>query len=800
VGLFAQYLRWLHTGWPAGTVEKLPLVREDGSTNVRGLYVVGDLGGIPLLKFSADTGARAVQTLSNDPAFKKEQESRSDDVLDLVILGAGVSGMAAALEARTLGLTFEILEASQPFSTIVNFPVGKKIFTYPTAMVPEGKIQFTAKVKEPLLADLRSVTLDDGLVPRVARAERVTRTGGVLEVALPDGESLRALRVIVAIGRSGNFRKLGVPGEELDKVSNRLHDPKDFSDKDVLIVGGGDSALEAAIALASNGARVSLSYRKPELSRPKPENIASVHALAADPDADVAVEEPSSSRVTASTGRFLKEFTQPGSLQLRLGTTVKEIGDGDVTLSGAEDDETLPNDAVFAMIGREAPLDFFRRSGVKIRGEVRGAGWVSLALVSFGFALLYLWKNGTYPDAFPSHVPEMIANLSAGLRAAVADRTTVIGTLAFSMKSPSFYYTLAYCLVMLVFGVRRIRRRRTPYVTAQTSCLLVIQFLPLFLLPELILPYLGYNGAYESGWLKSVADELFPLYVRSDGPPWPSWGHPRAYWRAYGLILAWPLNIYNVFTSQPLWGWLAISFVQTFVFIPLLVWRWGKGAYCGWICSCGGMAETLGDTHRHKMPHGPLWNRVNMLGQGILVLVLALLALRILGWALGDDSWAAQIFPVVVEGKGPGGRGLSPASKYVSYKWIVDVGLAGILGLGFYFHFSGRVWCRFACPLAALMHIYARFSQFRILADKKKCISCNQCTSVCHQGIDIMSFANKGLAMQDPECVRCSACVQSCPTGVLEFGRVDGEGNELGRDRLAASPVRMREARKLPSV
>ena len=117
---------------------------------------------------------------------------------------------------------------------------------------------------------------------------------------------------------------------------------------------------------------------------------------------------------------------------------------------------------------------------------------------------------------------------------------------------------------------------------------------------------------------------------------------------------------------------------------------------------------------------------------------------------------------------------------------------AGIVGVGMYFWFSGRVWCRFACPLAALMHIYARFSRYRIFADKKKCISCNVCTSVCHQGIDVMNFANKGMPMEDPECVRCSACVQQCPTGVLSFGRFDSEG-KIALDSLPASPVRMRE-------
>ena len=119
--------------------------------------------------------------------------------------------------------------------------------------------------------------------------------------------------------------------------------------------------------------------------------------------------------------------------------------------------------------------------------------------------------------------------------------------------------------------------------------------------------------------------------------------------------------------------------------------------------------------------------------------------------------------------------------------------LGGILGVGLYFKYSGRLWCRFACPLAALMHIYARFSKFRIFADKKKCISCNACTTNCHMGIDVMNFANKGMPMEDPECVRCSACVQSCPTGVLQFGEIARDGSIKRTDRLDASPVIRRE-------
>jgi len=116
----------------------------------------------------------------------------------------------------------------------------------------------------------------------------------------------------------------------------------------------------------------------------------------------------------------------------------------------------------------------------------------------------------------------------------------------------------------------------------------------------------------------------------------------------------------------------------------------------------------------------------------------------------------------------------------------------GVLGYGAYFWLSGRVWCRFFCPLAALLHVYARFSRFAIVSEKARCISCNQCTSVCHMGIDVMAPAQRGEPMRDPECVRCSACVHACPTGVLQFASIDRSGF-VSLDSLAASPVRMRE-------
>ncbi|MFG0249250.1 MAG: NAD(P)-binding domain-containing protein [Phycisphaeraceae bacterium JB051] len=752
MSIISRYTHWLHTRWPAGKVEKMPMVNDDGSTNVPGIYVVGDLTGVPLLKFSADTGARAVDTITNDAAFSKRDVSDSN-IRDIVIIGGGVSGYAAAMQAKKQGLRFELLEASQPFATIENFPKAKPIYTYPTDMTPAGDLQFNAKsdIKEGLLDDLHQQVQQAGIEPTIAKVDAVKRVGKLLEVQVKD-DVIKAHRVIIAIGRSGNYRKLNVPGEELThKVTNRLHDPKAYAKQNVLVVGGGDSALEAAIALAEKNAHVTLSYRKPEFSRPKPENV-----------------------------EKLNELQAQNKLKLEMASTVKAITDSNVTLMNQDKQEiTFDNDAVITLIGREAPLDFFRKSGIHINGDRNAKWWVSLIAVLAIFTFIYHWKKpGVWLPIgdwfarnqwFPYKVPQWMTGISD----AFADPSHLLGTLNNSLASPGFYYSTLYCVVMLVFGIRRIKRRKTPYVTVQTWTLIAVQWLPLFILPYILLPWMGNNGMFDSGVLGWLADQLFP---RVDWDP-----NGRAYYHAFGFILAWPLFVWNVFTEQPMWLWLFISLIQTFVLIPLMVRRWGKGAYCGWICSCGGMAETLGDTHRQKMPHGPFWNKLNMIGQAFLAVCIFLLVTRVFSW-IWPGSFVGTAYKAVLKGI-PG----------LNYAWFIDLLFAGIIGFGLYFHFSGRVWCRFACPLAALMHIYARFSQFRIIAEKSKCISCNVCTSVCHQGIDIMNFANKGNHMEDPECVRCSACVQSCPTGVLTFGRVNKQGTVIATDKLAASRVQMAE-------
>ncbi len=743
-----SYTHWLHGKWPAGGVEKAPETNDDGTCNLTGVRIVGDLTGIPLLKFSADTGARAVQEIQEESDFKKGDGD--GDTLDLAIIGAGVSGMSAAIEAKKAGLNFKIFESAEAFSTVRNFPRKKPIYTYPTDMVPAGDMRFESEVKEDLIVELERQQEEHGVETTKAAITKISRSGGKLTIHGKDGD-FTAQRVIIAIGRTGNFRKLNVPGEGLEKVSNRLIDASKYDGKKVMVVGGGDSAMEAAISLVEEGATVDLSYRKKEFSRPKPANV-----------------------------EKLKEHQDSKKLTLHMGTNVQDIEDDEVTICGDDnEDKTLPNDYVFTLIGREAPLDFFRKSGIRVTGDRNPRWW--LTLIGFSLLMVFLYHLKGYQKVFgiegTNPWPLLQGKGWFPFNIGFSEEGTgfVNTTLRTAASDPGFMFAALYTAVIIVFGIRRIKRRKTPYVKLQTATLASFQVIPLFLLPYVIFPWMGANGAFTNGGFGG----WFGMTFLSNGPG----TEPTQYWRAFGFVLAWPLFIYNIFTEAPLWGWLVLGFVQTFVIIPLIIWRWGKGAYCGWICSCGAMAETLGDQHRHKMPHGPFWNRMNMFGQGILALCFLILGIRIVGWIFPQTGINAIVM------------GISEKYSPFSYKYMIDLWLAGAIGYGVYFHFSGRVWCRFACPLAALMHIYSRFTRFRIFAEKEKCISCNVCTTVCHQGIDVMSFANKGKPMEDPECVRCSACVQSCPTGVLAFGRL-GSDSEPIFDTLPASLVRLAERRK----
>jgi len=787
--MLETFRHWLHGQWPASTVEPLPVVGPGGATALPGLFIVGDLAGHALLKAASASGAAAVNSIA---AAKNFKPSTDPEQLDIAVVGAGVAGIAAAIAASQAGLRVAVFDATGPYTAIANIPRRTAIHAYPTGVAADSPLSVTGDTPDALLTDLARQRRAAGIEPIVSCVDRIERKGEDLLVHHAGGAVTRAQRVIVAIGRQGSYQRLACPGSNLDKVYNRLYDPQDFDRKPVLVVGDGNAAVEAAVGLATCGARVTLSHPEAQLTGVSAENRAKLDAIREDPSAQIHIEAPVSAYETTATMRTMKSSEGPGSLQIRPGSGVRRIDAQTVTLADPGGQEsTIPNAAVFAMLGRESPLGLLRRSGLPPRNLHDGVAWGWLALSILVCVLLWHWK-GSYAEfpvqqfaqrhkLFPYDFAAWLAELSKSLTRAEQSEGHLFYTLRLALGSPSFYFTFAWATLVTVFGVRRIRRTPTRYVLRQTVVMIAVQWIFLCLIPEVILPWLGRNGHFEAGdtWTRYFADSFFE---RLDGMR----GHERAYWRAVGIIVPFPLNIANLFTDRVMWWWLGVSVVQVGALLPLMVRRWGKGGYCGSICPWGAFAETVGDRQREKMPHGPRVNRWNFVGQGMLAVTALLLLLRILGWMFGRSSWPAIGFGWVYN-----------TLPYLNYRWFHEVLLTGVVGLGFCFFMGGRTFCRFACPLGALLHIYARGSRFRLIPDKAKCISCSDCTRICHTGVDVMSFANKDLPVLDPQCVRCSACVAACPTGALTLGLRRPSG-ELVLDKTEASLVQTYEVRFSP--
>jgi thioredoxin reductase/ferredoxin len=799
MNIISNYFNWLQYKVPAGEVEKYPEIDANGETSVKGIYIVGDLTGIPLLKLAAESGKQTVNKIVADQKFTEQKSSNRDNqIFDLLVIGAGPGGIAAGLEAQKSNLNFIILESAKKFNTIINFPKGKPIFAEPTEYEQKSDLKINDGFKETLLEELENQIADKALpITENAIVSSIKKDKNYFKINT-DGDEYKALRVIIAIGKSGNTRMLNVAGEELPKVFNRLFDPADAKDKDVLVVGGGDSALETAILTSEFANSVTVSYRKSNFARAKEGNVEN-----------------------------LNELVSSGKVKLLMESNVNEIKENSTILENSEKQkEEIKNDIVFTMIGRELPVEFFKKSNIKMEGElslISKLQFLLLILVSsviyFGksSAAVYKYTLGEKVNSFGDFINQLFSfdfwgkfislpaylldilfsdsiriwTVTKYINALIAYfaiiATVILGSyllvnfirgykdkialnwqtfkfayfilvaIFFSYvffggryfglevlgKSQSFWYTAFYSVTILIFGLRRIHVKPTRYIIYQTWALILIQALPLFILPELLFPYLGKIGALggEEGF---IFTQVFPK---------------ESYWRSYGFVLAWPLNFSNLYNGNITSFWLIFSLVQTFVFIPAIIYKWGKGAYCGWICSCGAMAETLGDEYRTLAPHGAKAKKWENLGQWILVAAFIITGLKLI-----SILYKIEI-PIINESIS------FTADFFHKFYYIgIDVIFAGVLGVGVYFYLSGRVWCRFGCPLAALMHIYTRFSKYRIFAEKKKCISCNICTKVCHMGIDVMNYANKGIPMNDVECVRCSACVVNCPTEVLSFG------------------------------
>lgn len=310
----------------------IPLVKPNFETNVPGIFIAGELGGMGLIRNAIEQGKKAIDAIASLDGIGR------GDRADVVIVGAGPAGFAATLAARQRGLRYVTVEQETLGGTVAHYPRGKIVMTAPVQLPLYGKLRFRETTKERLLELWHEAAQRAGIEIRTGeRMEEIARDGDGFVVRTDKG-SYRTRAVLLAIGRRGTPRKLGVPGEERTKVVYRLVDPAQYRGRRVLVVGGGDSALEAACSLADEpGTTVTLSYRGTAFGRAKPKNR-----------------------------RRVEEYRDAGRLEVLFESNVVTIGERDVVLDRKGESITLPNDAVIVCAGGVLPTPLLRRLGVAV--------------------------------------------------------------------------------------------------------------------------------------------------------------------------------------------------------------------------------------------------------------------------------------------------------------------------------------------------------------------------------------------------------------------------------------------------
>lgn len=318
-----------------GTEERgvdVPHLGPDFQTNVPGLFVAGELGGMGLIRNAVEQGRQAVDSI------RRLSGIGGGDGLDLVVVGAGPAGLAASLAARQHSLRVVTLEQDSLGGAVAHYPRGKLVMTAPLELPGFGRIAARDITKESLLGLWQEVVRTTGVRIRTEeRVESVMAVAGGFEVKSSRGQ-YHARSVLLAIGRRGTPARLDVPGEDLPNVVYRLIDPEQYRGQRVLVVGGGDSALEAALRIAGvSGTQVSLSYRGEAFARARPKNRAQLEA-------------------TQAAGR----------VRVLLGSRVVEIRTDAVRLGVGEGELDLANDAVVICVGGVLPDELLRSIGVAL--------------------------------------------------------------------------------------------------------------------------------------------------------------------------------------------------------------------------------------------------------------------------------------------------------------------------------------------------------------------------------------------------------------------------------------------------
>ncbi len=312
----------------------IPKVDPNFETNVPGIYIAGELGGMGLIRKAATQGTQAINSI------KKLKSNAS--MLDVVIVGAGPAGLASTLGAIDSKLRYVTLEQESSLGgAIFQYPRNKIAMTAPVVLPIIGSVKMGEISKEALLEFWNGVVKKTNMkINFHERMETITKTDNGF-IVKTSKQSYETRTVLLAIGRRGTPRKLGVPGEDLPKVVYSLIDPEQYRNLHVLVVGGGDSALEAACSIADeSGTTVTISYRSDAFGRGKAKNRVRLQTLEAQ-----------------------------GKLKVMLKSNVKSVTPDKVTVDFQGEKVELKNDAIIVCAGGILPTPFLKEIGIMVESK-----------------------------------------------------------------------------------------------------------------------------------------------------------------------------------------------------------------------------------------------------------------------------------------------------------------------------------------------------------------------------------------------------------------------------------------------